>query len=137
MRAFATFLLLGGLFTSCAKPETVTPESLTGVWVEKTTRKDTLIFNPTFRGEILKNKLFVNRGKELNAGGYLVPKLGSGPYNYQLQGDRIAVISMYSSYNVKGSSYALTRQGNELQIGNFFELGFDQPATATRTLVRL
>lgn len=136
MRNFALFLLLSVGFLSCDKSESIAPESLTGTWVEKTARQDTLIFNPTFRGEVLTNTLTVNRGKEINVGGYLLPKIGSGIYQYEMRGNRIYVQNGLSSRSV-GEEYAIARRGEELQIENFFELGFNQPATAVRTLVRL
>ena len=134
-----TYLVLIGFIialTGCDRSESVNPDELTGTWVEKSARRDTLIFNPTFQGEVLKGTLTVNRGKEVNAGGYLLPKIGSGIYKYELRGDRIYVQNGLSSLYV-GTEYAIDRQGDELQVGNFFELGFNQPATATRTLVRL
>ena len=136
MRPFFSFLILVVASAACRQPETITPESLTGVWVEKSARQDTLVFNPKFQGQILINTLTVNRGKELNSGGYLLPKIGSGMYNYEIVDNRISVVSAFSS-SLKRSDYAIEQAGGELRIENFFELGFNQPATATRTLVRL
>lgn len=137
MRPFLLLLLLAYSSLACQEPATITPDSLTGVWVEKSARQDTLIINPSFQGEILLNTLTVNRGKEINAGGYLLPKIGSGIYQYELQGSRqISVLNGLSSSTTR-TSYAIEQVGDELRIENFFELGFNQPATATRTLVRL
>ena len=136
MRTFATFLLLGLIFTSCNKPETVTPESLTGMWVEKTAQQDTLIFNPTFRGEILTNLILVNRGKTLNLSGDSIPRTGSGYWSYQVKADSILVVSSVSS-SMRQSAYVFRRDGEQIVVGNFFELYQNRPATAVRTLVRL
>ena len=136
MRPFFTLLILGFTFAACDKPDTVTPDTLTGTWVERSSRQDTLIFNPEFQGQIQMNTLYVNRGKEINAGGHLLPKIGSGLWKYEIVGNRISVVSLFSS-SLKRSDYAFEQTGNELRIENFFELGFNQPATATRTLVQL
>lgn len=136
MRLILLVFLPGFIGLSCQKPAAVTPDSLTGVWVEKSAQRDTLIFNPSYQGTTLQNTLTVNRGKEINAGGYLLPKIGSGIYQYELRGKQIYVQNGLSS-RYEGEVYAIERIGNELRIENFFELGFNQPATATRTLIRL
>lgn len=136
MRPSFSLLILGFTFAACDKPDTVTPETLTGIWVERSSRQDTLIFNPDFQGQTLTNTLTVNRGKEINAGGHLLPKVGSGIYHYELRGKLIYVQNGLSSRAV-GEEYAIEQTGDRLRIENFFELGFNQPATATRTLVRL
>ena len=136
MRPLLIFLLFGMAVAACRQPDLITPDTLTGTWVEKSARQDTLIFNPTFQGQIRLNTLAVNRGKERNAGGYLTPKIGSGLYSYEIVENRIRVISMFSS-SLRRSDYAVEQNGDALHLENFFELGFNQPATATRTLVRL
>ncbi len=136
MRSLFVLIILGLYVTSCKQSDPVLPDTLTGIWVEKTARKDTLIFNLNQSGKPLPNTILVNRGKEINAGGYLTPKIGSGYYGYELQGNSILVVSMFSS-SLKKSGYAIEHTGNELRVENFFELGFNQPATATRTLMRL
>jgi hypothetical protein len=99
-------------------------------------RQDTLSFNIDHTGSPLPDWLTVNRGKERNATGDLLPKIGSGIYSYQVQGNRIFVRSMLSSSSLS-ADYAIDRKGDELTVDNFFELGFRQSPTATRTLVRL
>ncbi|GAB4032603.1 hypothetical protein [Spirosoma gilvum] len=135
-RSICSLLLLSVGFLACKQSDTVSPETLTGTWIESSARKDTLIFNPTFNGVPLPNSLQVNRGKEVNSGGYLLPKIGSGIYQYEVQGNTILVQNMLSSSS-KRTGYQIELQGGKLKIENFFELGFNQPATATRTLVRL
>ncbi|MBN8821142.1 MULTISPECIES: hypothetical protein [unclassified Spirosoma] len=138
MRTLSTFvsLLLSLGFLACKPSDTVSPETLTGVWIESSTRRDTVIFNPLYQGTPLPNTLRVDRGKELNSSGSLLPKIGSGLYQYELQGDTILVQSLLSSSS-KRTGYRIELQDSKLRLENFFELGFNQPATATRTLVRL
>jgi hypothetical protein len=136
MRPLFTLLTLVLSIGSCRQPDAITPNTLTGTWIERSARQDTLIFNPEFQGQILINTLTVNRGKELNSGGYLLPKIGSGIYKYEIRGKRIYVQNGLSSRAV-GEEYAIEQTGDRLHVENFFELGFNQPATATRTLVRL
>lgn len=136
MRLAFLFLLVGLSFQACHPSETVSPDTLTGAWIEASSRQDTLLFNVDKVGAALPNTLLVNRGKEKNAGGYLLPKLGSGLYSYTIQGDRIYVHSLVSSSS-QGADYAIDLRGSELRIDNFFELAPRQPATAIRTLVRL
>ncbi len=136
MRSFVFTLILSVAFLTCTKSDLVSPDTLTGTWVEVSARKDTLIFNLGRLGTPLPKTLLVNRGKEINAGGWLLPKLGSGYYDYELQDNSILVINMLSS-SMQRSAYKIEQKGDQLQIENFFELGFNQPATATRTLVRL
>ncbi len=133
---FLFLLALSLGFVACEKEHTVSPATLTGVWIEETGHKDTLIFNLDRQGTPLPNTILVNRGKELNAGGSLVPKLGSGIYSYELKADTLWVINLLSSSSNR-SAYKIDLKGNQLQIDNFYELGFNQPATASRTLVRL
>lgn len=123
-------------FTACSKPEAVTPDALTGVWVEETGRRDTLIFNLDQSGKSLPNTLLVRRGREINPGGFLVPKIGSGIYQYSLLNNRISVRNGLSSSS-QLTDYWIEQRDKKVLIDNFFELGSNQPATATRTLVRL
>ncbi|GAB2561764.1 hypothetical protein [Spirosoma areae] len=136
MRLLFIFLSLSAGFMACNKVDTISPETLTGAWVEVSARKDTPIFNLDRNGTSLPNTVLVNRGKQLNAGGYLGPKPGSGYYAYELQGNTILVVSMFSS-SLQRTGYRIEQEGDKLIIENFFELGFNQPATANRTLVRL
>ena len=130
--------MLGLGFSACNSQTAVSPDDLTGLWVEVSARKDTLIFNLDQRGKPLPQTLLVNRGREINAGGYLVPKLGSGLYKYEIltTRGRIDVVNLLSSFS-GSTDYAFQRKGNQIEVENFFELGFNKPATATRTLVRL
>jgi len=136
MRPFFCLLTVGLGFVACQPSEPVSPDTLTGTWVESSARRDTLIFNPDQAGTSLPGMLIVNRGKEINVGGYLLPKIGSGIYSYTVQGKRIYVQNMLSSYS-QGAEYTIERKGENLYVDNFFELAPRESATATRTLVRL
>ncbi|MBC7922402.1 MAG: hypothetical protein H7Z75_15085 [Ferruginibacter sp.] len=129
-------------FLGCRESkEEVTPENLSGVWVEVSARADTLVLNRTAprlapTGNPESNTLTVNRGRAVNAGGHVVPKIGSGPYQFYIREGRIHVRSFLSS-NSKFSDHAIEQRKDGLRIENFFEVGFNQPATAVRTFVRL
>jgi hypothetical protein len=119
MRLALILFLFGYIALACQKPAAITPDSLTGIWVEKSARQDTLIVNPSFQGKILRNTLTVNRGKEINAGGYLLPKIGSGIYQYELYGNRhISVINSLSS-STTPTRYTIEHVEDELRIENF------------------
>ena len=135
MRYF--FLLCLALVSAaCQKSDSISPDTLTGRWIEQTMRQDTLTFNLDHTGSSLPDWLTVNRGKERTATGDLIPKIGSGMYTYQVRGDRIFVRNMLSSSSM-GAEYAIERKGDVLRVDNFYELGFRQSPTATRILVRL
>ena len=124
-------------FLGCRESkEEVVPEGLSGIWVEASARADTLLFNLNRAGNPRPNTLTVNRGTEIRAGGYATPKVGSGIYEFYLREDRIHVYNLLSSY-YGFSDYAIEQRKDSLQIENFFEVRFNQPATAVRMFVRL
>ncbi|GAB3171506.1 hypothetical protein [Telluribacter humicola] len=110
-------LMLGAwllLISSCTT-DTVTPASLRGTWVERTVRQDTLIIN--------KDGINVRRGKAPNASGYLIPKIGSGFYSYELKGGSIFISrSMFSSSMPTLFEYPVEISGKKLTLPNFYEL---------------
>lgn len=135
-------LLFIGLILATAmgcKPEgqNVTHETLTGTWVEAYARQDTIIFNPVFQGTVLENTLIVKRGKEINAGGQLVPKLGFGIYKYKIDNKRIYLQGGTSSLATYHANFGIEQRGDELLIDNFYEVNSTQPATDIRRLVRV
>lgn len=136
MRQLFIGLILAAAMGCKPEGQEVTPATLTGTWVEAHARRDTLIFNLSSGGQPVPGFLLVKRGKEINAGGFLTPRLGSGLYAYTIQEKAIQVGSLFSS-STQTTNYTCYLSGGQLKIGNFFELGFNQPATATRTLVRL
>lgn len=136
MRILLPFLLISLCLIGCQSSENVTPETITGSWVEASARRDTLYFNVDQTGTHSPNYLLVQRGKAPNPDGYLIPKLGSGIYQFSIQNNRIYVHSLLSSSST-GAEYAITFNDGQIQVENFFELAPKQSATATRTLVRL
>ncbi|CCH52743.1 hypothetical protein BN8_01765 [Fibrisoma limi BUZ 3] len=129
------FLLLATCFVACDSSEEVNPDDLSGTWVESSARKDTIIFL-TMLDTGTTRWLEVKRGKTTNLGGHIVPKLGSGIYNYYVSGRQIHVRNTLSS-NSAYKAYPISRRDGKIRLGNFFELGSLQPHTAVRTLVRL
>jgi hypothetical protein len=102
------------VFSSCSS-DTVTPGNLRGTWVERTARKDTLVFD--------KDLITVRRGKSPNASGYLVPKSGSGLYSYELKAGTLRISrSMYSSSMPTMFEYPVKISGRQLTLPNFYEL---------------
>lgn len=130
-----TFCLLLA-FISCRRETAISPDTLTGTWIEKSARQDTIIFNLAEDGTALPGFLIVNRIREMSPAGYWFPKAGSGIYSYELQNNRIFLRNLYSSSSM-GSDYMIEQRGNELEVENFYELGYKQPASAKRTLIRI
>ncbi|OIN56943.1 hypothetical protein [Arsenicibacter rosenii] len=128
--------IFSGACSDKALESMATPAGLTGTWIEKTNRKDTLVFNQAIAAGLTEGNLLVKRGKELTAEGYLLPKIGSGLYTYYIKDDEIYLLNMLSSSSVY-TSYPIGQSQGELKVGNFFELGFNKPHTAIRTFVRL
>ncbi|APQ17914.1 hypothetical protein [Maribacter hydrothermalis] len=102
---------------SCSKNEVEESSSseLKGKWVETETRTDTITF------EVFEEVTAINlaRGKEIRNGS-LLPKYGSGPYNYKLLNEKISLnysLSSNSSYN----DYYFKIINNKFKIGNFYE----------------
>ncbi len=108
------FLIL--TLMSCSKDEVNKASSshLNGKWIEVVTRTDTLSF------ELLENLAIMNlqRGKEISSG-YLLPKSGSGPYNYTISEGKISLNWMLSS-NSSYTDYSFNIVEKRLDIGNFY-----------------
>jgi hypothetical protein len=109
-------LLFVFAFLCCSKEDTkgLTSADLKGKWIETETRLDTLYFESSENSEIMN----LYRGKEIRNGN-LLPKFGSGPYNYNLLEEKISLnwmLSSDSSYN----DYYFKINGNKLNIGNFY-----------------
>ena len=104
------FALCVLLICSCKKnPQVSALEAST--WLESKDRADTIIF----RGE---GSLILNRPRILQ-GGYLLPKLGAGPYMFQESKDSIGL--MYSASSLyKFHKYPFKIDNNTLYIGDFY-----------------
>jgi hypothetical protein len=89
--------------------------TLEGKWVDINSKTDTLSFG-FFGG---KESIMLGRGKEMRDG-FLVPKYGSGPYDYKLL--QVDKISLHWALSSNGSfiDYYFRQTGDRLIIGNFF-----------------
>jgi hypothetical protein len=110
-----TILICISLF-SCSKT-TLEPGPLRGVWVETSQRQDTISFL-----EFDPDKyLTLDRGREIR-NGYLLPKPGSGPYDYVLKNDSIDLRAGWSnSLSYQTYYFKFDPQHNLIQIGNFYD----------------
>ena len=106
--------LLFFLLLSCEK-NTIENAPIDGIWVETTLKMDTLVFDnqlPLFE---------LNRGNELR-NGYILPKLLSGPYSYEIVKDSISLNWIFSSSSYRNNYYffKLDTERDLIKIGNFF-----------------
>lgn len=89
---------------------------LKGKWVEINTATDTLTFG--LLGD--KKAMILGRGKEIKDG-HLLPKIGSGSYDYNLLNDEIISLRSHLSSNSNFHEYYFERVGDILTIEKFFE----------------
>lgn len=110
---------------SCSENETniTTSSDLNGRWVDVESRMDTLSFELVGNMEIMN----LNRGKEIRDG-HLLPKYGSGPYEYKLSERTISLYWMLSG-NSGFNDYYLNIIDNKLNIGNFYAPEFGETLT--------
>lgn len=94
-----------------------------GNWIEVKSKTDTLTFNSVDG----LNVMTLTRGNE-NINGELLPKTGSGPYEYKLKEEYISLNWMLSSNNAY-NDFRLTFKGNKLIIGNFYDSTLDTQLT--------
>jgi hypothetical protein len=89
---------------------------LDGKWVDINNATDTLTFGP-FGGQ---ESMILERGKEMR-NGFLLPKYGSGPYEYELSpGDTIS-LRWYLSGSSNSNDYYFKQMGDKLIIEKFFD----------------
>jgi len=106
--------LLFFLLVGCEK-NTIEKAPINGIWVETTQKMDTLVFDNQLQ-------LFeLNRGIELR-NGYLLPKLSSGLYSYEIGKDSISLNWILSSSSYRNNYYffKLDTESDLIKIGNFF-----------------
>ncbi|AQG78721.1 hypothetical protein [Spirosoma montaniterrae] len=148
---YVLYLLL--LLTACHRaevaPATELRNILWGRWIESSARRDTLIFrqsNSIPASTRLEGYVTVNRGRADNGYGQITPRLGSGIYQFYVEGNKIYVYNMLSSmfqfapytflYNDPGKGLASSLTP-ALSVGNFFELNVRVPETGVKTFVQL
>jgi hypothetical protein len=78
-------------FIACQKEDNAI-QGLDGTWIELDTHTDTIVFKTNFSS----GSLMLNRGFE-TINGYYLPKIGSGPYAYEISNDSINLTWLLSS----------------------------------------
>jgi hypothetical protein len=114
------------------RQEDVRPSLGGELWVESSSFSDTLDFDPDFNDPSdARQYLVVRRGTEMRDG-HRVPKIGSGIYEYKMNGNSISVYNLLSSCYCFSDYYY--SKDKHLLIGDFYES--KQPARILR-FVRL
>ncbi len=103
------FALCVILSSSCKKDTVSLLERST--WIESKDRADTIIF-------IGEGSLILNRPRAMQ-GGYLLPKIGAGPYLFKELKDSIGLMHSVSSL-YKYFNYPFKIEDNTLYIGDFY-----------------
>ena len=100
----------------CTSDNLTTLTDLNGKWVDINTKTDTLTFG--LFGD--KESMILGRGKETRDG-FILPKSGSGPYDYKLlAGDKISLRWTLLS-NSNFNDYYFKQSGDKLTIEKFFD----------------
>jgi len=98
----------------CANDNLTTQVTLEGKWVEINTNTDTLTFGLLGGQEAV----ILSRDKEMRDG-FLLPKSGSGSYDYKLLTDQIS-LRWHLSSNSAFTDYYIKQTGNRMEIENFY-----------------
>jgi hypothetical protein len=105
-------------FISCEKHDDKII-GLKGTWIGTYDNNDTIIF----KSSSTTGSFILNRGYETR-NGYVLPKLGSGPYSYKISKDSINVLWLSSSIGYGTNVYFKLRESEKrFQIG-IFTAGF-------------
>jgi len=105
-------------FISCEKHDDEFV-GLKGTWIGTYDNNDTIIF----KSSSTTGSFVLNRGYETR-NGYILPKLGSGPYSYKISNDSINVLWLLSSSGYGTNVYfKLHESEKSFQIG-IFTTGF-------------
>ena len=89
--------------------------SLKGKWVETDTKTDTLSFELSGASEWM----VLSRGKEMR-NGFLLPKSGSGPYNFKIKLGEISLLWSASS-DANFHDFYFGQTADTIVIGNFYD----------------
>ncbi len=110
-------LLIAIALVGCANDASInTQVPLEGKWVDVNTKTDTLTFGAF--GD--QGVVTLSRGKEIRDG-FLLPKYGSGPYNYSLSANNKISLRWFLSSNASFNDYYLKQSGDKLIIEKFFD----------------
>ena len=117
-------LILILTLSSCVNDDSVNlSPDLKGKWVEMETSIDTLTFEVWDTMDIM----ILDRGKEMRDG-HLLPKAGSGSYQYRLVDGKISLYWMLSS-NSSFKDYKFKLTGERLVIDDFYGPSSSVPLT--------
>lgn len=112
---FLGLIVFGSMSCSNDNFDSTAPIDLHGKWIEAKTKSDTITFSSLDNLDVMT----LTRGKELRDN-HLLPKTGSGPYEFKLKEENISLYWMLSS-NSTFQDYHFKRSGNKLTIGNFYD----------------
>jgi hypothetical protein len=99
MKNFSLLFIIFLILFSCEKHD-VTVSGLKGTWVEVDTKTDTIIFNHN----ATSGSFILSKGHEIR-NGYVLPKIGSGIFLYELNKDSIRITDGLSSIHREGNYY--------------------------------
>jgi len=120
------FLIIAITLMSCTSDSLSTPDLLKGKWIEVNTKSDTLVFG--LFGE--QEAMMVNRGYEIRDS-FRLPKHGSGPYDYRISKNKIALHSyLSSSMGYKDYTFKFDLKTSRIEVDKFYE-------TADSTVTKL
>ena len=115
---YLVLLIVGLCFNSCKKQNDEII-GLKGTWIGIYDNNDTIIF----KSSSSKGLFELNRGYETR-NGYVLPKLGSGLYFYDISDENINVVSGVSSSGIGTNVYfKLNKSEQRFQVG-IFAAGF-------------
>jgi hypothetical protein len=114
MNKLSLLLILSFLSFSCEKHE-ITVSGLKGTWVEVDTKTDTIFFN--------RNNTYglfiLSKGREIR-NGYLLPKIESGIFMFELNKDSIAITDGLScTYSKRNYYFKLNESLKTFNIQTF------------------
>jgi len=96
----------------CSDDDSGTETPPIGRWVEVTALSDTITF-------LDHEFMMLSRGREIR-NGILLPKAGTGSYDYRLQNDKIS-LRWHLSSNSSYSEYQFNKKDNIITIENFYD----------------
>lgn len=106
------------VFCSCSNDIVVPLVPLDGKFVEQEFRLDTLIFDQTLMSQ--NKTLFIFRRPKEIQNGFLLPKIGSGIYEYKINESKISLYNTLSSCYCF-NDYTFLRSGEKIFIENFYD----------------